>query len=36
LTLADYTVSFTCIHDTTPLVYEPDRPEQQEAGGFTR
>ena len=36
LTLADYTVSFTCIHDTTPLVYEPDRPEQQEAEGFTR
>ena len=36
LTLADYTVSFTCIHDTTPLVYEPDRLEQQEAEGFTR
>lgn len=28
LTMADYTVSFTCIHETTPIVYSPDRPEQ--------
>ena len=30
LTMADYTISFTCDHDTTPIVHDPDieLPEQ--------
>jgi len=38
LTLADYTVSFTCIHDTMPIVYDQDvdRPERPEPEDFTR
>ena len=33
LTIADYTVSFTCIHDTTPYVHETDIDRQED---FTR
>ena len=37
LTMADYTLSFSCVHDTTPIFLDPDfdLPEQPVGEGLT-